>query len=149
MLFPLLLSTWPPAFGSIGVPPLELLQPFLEEPHPVSGHVSWNGVDPERPEADFYEKTREAIYYWPWNREATNSKGRLINIAPARYPVVRVLYWYLREAREPRTVICNDCGIAACCNLGHWHIRTAGERAASKRIIVYSAFESPEYRRQR
>lgn len=144
------LSQWPTSFRLIGVPPLELLDPFLEKPSPVSGHQSWNGIDKDHPEADFYEKTKEAVYYWPWSRKAVDLEGREVpDITPARYPVVRVLFWYLRDARQPRTVIRNDCGIPACCNIDHWHVADAKECAAGSRIVVYTAFDSPDYRRER
>jgi hypothetical protein len=146
---PPLLTSWPPAFKVIGVPPLELLLPFLDEPHPVSGHVGWDGCNKEHPETDFKEATREAIYRWPIDRLALDKQGDEIEVTPARYPVVRVLFWHLNNAREPRTVIENKCGIAACCNTDHWRVKTAKEMAGGKRIAVFTAFDSQDYKRER
>ena len=134
-----LLSPWPPGYRHGNPPPLELLLPFLEQPAPNTAHVGWNGLDTAHPEADFREKTHEAVYFWPWSGVA---------LAAQRYPVVRVLFWWLRNAREKRTSIANDCGVAACCNIDHWHVVSSAERAEKNRIVVYTAFESPTYRRK-
>jgi hypothetical protein len=134
-----LLSPWPLTFKVHGVPPLELLQPFLEAPSLTTKHVSWNGVDPAHPEADFRPKTREAVYFWPWDGKALSS---------LRYPVVRVLFWWLRNVREKGVSILNDCSVVACCNIEHWHIVTPSERARPNHPIVYTAFDSPTYRRK-
>lgn len=127
-----LLSGWPSVFKTRGVPPVELLVPFLEFPSPTSGHVSWNGIDPAHPEADFNPR-HEAVYRW--------SSGR--------YPVVRVLYWHQRGAQGPRVSLVNDCGIVACCNIDHWHVVSSEERGAKNKISVYTAFDSPEFRRKK
>ena len=127
-----LLSAWPSTFKKVGVPPLELLLPFLEAPAPTSGHVSWNGIDPARPEADF-NKQHEATYRW----------------STGHYPVVRVLFWHRRGVQSPRTSLVNDCGVVACCNIDHWHVVTSEERGASRRAVVYTAFDSPEFRRKK
>jgi hypothetical protein len=149
MALPFKLSQWPAAFRLVGVPPLELLEPFLEEPSPVSGHRSWNGVDKDHPEADFNEKTKEAVFYWPWEGNAVAVDGNEVVVRPSRYPVVRVLFWHLRNEQKPRTVIYNDCGIAACCNIDHWHVADAKECAARTKVVVLTAFDSPDYRRER
>jgi hypothetical protein len=125
-----------------------LLEPFLEPSTRGAAHTIWNSVDPEHPEAGFDERRREAVFYWPWDGEAVDLAGNQIVVTPARYPVVRVLFWYLQNAREPRTVIYNDCGLTSCCNTDHWHVATAKERAQRCRSVVYTAFDSPVYKLQ-
>jgi hypothetical protein len=114
------LSYWPSQYKTFGIPPLSDLEPYLEAPARVTGHVSWNGVDPRHPEATFNER-REAVLHWPWKNVLSEHGGK---IPPRRheYPVVRVLLYHQGLAPTRNLIIVNDCGIIACCNPGHWHV---------------------------
>lgn len=144
-----LLSRWPAEFRHTGPPPLALVLPFLDPPAPNTGHVGWNGVDlRQHPEADFNSKN-EAVYIWPPDGVFTGGDGKTRTVGRLRFPVVRVLYWYEKGAREPRTVIRNVCGISACCNPDHWRIVTSAELGDARRIQVFTAFGSSKYGRLR
>jgi hypothetical protein len=140
------LTPWPAVYKQIGIPPLALLEPFLEAPANFTGHVGWNGIDPAHPEADFNEKTREAIFIWPFDGRLERN-GKVDFVARGRFPVVRVLYHHLRHTKLERTIIMNTCDNMACCNLDHWRVVTREEVSARRRIVVYTAFDSPHFKR--
>ena len=141
-----LLTPWPAGYKDIGIPPLALLEPFLEPPANFTEHVGWNGIDQEHPEADFNKKTHEAIFVWPYTGEFIRD-GHTVYTTRKRYPVVRVLFHHLRDTPLERTPIDNICGNMACCNLDHWRVVTPKEIAERRRIVVYTAFDSPHYKR--
>lgn len=143
-----LLTQWPPGYQDIGLPPLELIEPFLEPPANFTGHVGWNGVDKAHPEADFNPKTREAIFRWPLSGEIVRN-GRTEYVSSKRYPVVRLLFYYRIGTPLARVTIENTCDNMACCNIEHWRVVSTQEIAAKRRIVVYTGFDSPHYKRQK
>ena len=142
-----LLTPWPAVYKQIGIPPLALLEPFLEPSAPNTEHVGWNGIDETHPEADFNSRTREAIFVWPFDGRLERN-GKVDHVARGRFPVVRVLFRHLRGTPLERQVIDNVCGNMACCNLDHWREVSAKEIAARRRIVVYTAFDSPHFKRK-
>lgn len=137
---------WPPGYREADIPSLDLLLPFLEPPANVTEHVGWNGIDKGHPEADFHPKTREAVFHWPYDGEYVRD-GCTVYAPRKRYPVVRTLFYHLRDTPLARVTIENICGNMACCNLDHWRVVTPKEIAERRRIVVYTAFDSPHYKR--
>jgi hypothetical protein len=134
------LSPWPSCRRDLGVPPLAVIEPFIEPPGP-GGHRLWNGATAAHPDAT-WNRWREAVYRWPAVSPSEVILGERVVVPRGAYPVVRVLCYHLQGATLPRTYIVNTCGVVACVNIEHWHVVTPEECKAWRKDHLETAFES-------
>jgi len=102
--------------GSGGLPPPELLEPFIER---TPNHWYWLG--------EFYDDNVDRSAEFRWAAHAENA---------GRYMVPRLLWQYAHpEEATKRVMLENTCGLFTCINPAHWDKRRGAIRIPARIVL--------------